>query len=95
MMEKSSDMRRGSLPKVSRVELNEYAGDYYSDELLVTFHFIVEKNQLKWFGRKENNPVGGPLGGDRFFYPPGMELAFVRDAQRRVTGFTLAIRGAD
>ena len=72
--------------------LSEYAGDYYSNELQVTLRFVVDNNQLKLFGRKSNDPVAYPIAVDHFFYKPGMELAFTRDAQKHLTGFTLSIR---
>ena len=74
------------------VDLSEYAGDYYSNELQVTLRFVVDNNQLKLSGRKSNDPQAYPIAADHFFYKPGMELTFTRDAQQHVTGFTLAVR---
>ena len=58
----------------------------------ITLRFIVENDHLKLFGRKSNDPAAYPIAVDHFFFKPGMELAFTRDAQKRVTGFTLANR---
>jgi CubicO group peptidase (beta-lactamase class C family) len=88
----SPAMRRPTIIDLKGVDLGEYAGDYHSDELQVTFRFIVENNQLKLFGRKSNDPAAYPIAVDHFFFKPGMELAFARDAQKHVTGFTLSIR---
>jgi hypothetical protein len=91
----SSDTPRPSLvPKAvdaSGLNLGDYAGDYYSDEVQTTYRFIVEGNKLWLFGRKSNDPWARPIGTDRFFFPPGMDLHFVRDAQNHVSGFTLAL----
>jgi len=47
---------------------------------------------MKLSGRKSNDPQAYPIAADHFFYKPGMELTFTRDAQQHVTGFTLAVR---
>ena len=82
-------------PDLKRADLNDYAGDYYSDELQVTYRFIVENDQLKLYGRKSNDPVAYPRGSDRFFYKRGMVLEFTRGAQKQITGFTLFMVGAE
>ena len=86
--------RPSPVPKsvdASDLNLGEYAGDYYSDEIQTTYRFIVEGNELRLYGRKSNIPEARPIGNDQFFFPPGMDLHFVRDAQSHVSGFTLAI----
>jgi CubicO group peptidase (beta-lactamase class C family) len=75
---------------VSSDTLSEYAGDYYSDQLGVTYRFIIEGNELKLFGRKSNEPFPQPIGKDQFFLRPGMRLEFTRDESGAVNGFTLA-----
>ena len=84
---------RPDIIDLKAANLNDYAGDYYSEELQITLRFIVENNQLKLFGRKSNDPVAYPIGIDRFFFKPGMELSFRRDAEKRIIGMSLAIRG--
>ncbi len=91
----AADSRALSRPEIidlKGVDLSEYAGDYYSNELQVTLRFVADNNQLKLFGRKSNDPQAYPIAPDHFFYKPGMELAFTRDAQQHVNGFTLAVR---
>jgi hypothetical protein len=75
----------------SGLNLGDYAGDYYSDEVQTTYRFIVEGKELTLFGRKSNNREARPIGNDHFFFSPGMDLHFVRDAQNHQFGFTLAL----
>ena len=88
----SRALTRPTIIDLRGVDLDVYAGDHYSEELQITLRFIVENDQLKLFGRKSNDPAAYPIAVDHFFLKPGMELAFTRDAQKRVTGFTLANR---
>jgi len=86
---------RRTFIKLNAAEINEYAGDYFSEELQVSYRFVVEGGELKLFGRKSNDPVAYPLGRDWFFYRPGMLLEFGRDDQKRIKGFSLLMGGSD
>jgi beta-lactamase family protein len=76
------------LAQQGKLKLTDSARKYVADHPT----FLVENNQLKLFGRKTNDPVAYPLAVDHFFFKPRMELSFTRDARKRITGFSLAVR---
>ncbi len=78
--------------------MDDYVGDFYSDELDVTYHLTTEGRALgvrigRW-------PALGlePVGPDRVIGarfpawtgPRRVELTFTRDARGTVTGFALS-----
>ena len=77
-------------PSVS--ELKEYLGDYYSQELQVTYSVVMEKGRL--FLRHENPYKGDPTTPleptfrDRFLIH-GIHLAFFRNEEGRIVSFTM------
>ncbi len=76
----------------SPVELADYAGDYYSDELGVTYKVAIEGGKL--YIRHENKykvlPTNAlePTLKDTFFIQ-GVTLNFKRNEQQKVSAFTL------
>lgn len=76
----------------SSVELADYAGDYYSDELGVTYKVALEGGKL--YVRHENKykelPTNAlePTLKDTFFIQ-GVTLNFKRNGQKQVNAFTL------
>jgi CubicO group peptidase (beta-lactamase class C family) len=81
-------------------QLNEYEGEYYSEELQITYGVYVREDRLclkaprvpEVFQRNFRDPVGENalrhLGGDRFVRSYGM-VEFSRDDNGKIAGFTL------
>ena len=69
-------------------ELREFAGAYYSDELDATYRIELDDGKLWLKRRKDRQRSLDPAYRDAFSGPPG-SLRFVRDAEKRVTGFLL------
>lgn len=73
-------------------QLAEYAGDYRSDEVQITYRIVLESGKL--FLRHQNeykdypkNPLE-PTTSDTFVVQ-GISLRFTRDARKQVSAFTL------
>jgi hypothetical protein len=73
-------------------QLSEYSGQYLSDEVQATYRIVLENGRL--FLRHENefkdfprNPLE-PTTSDTFFVQ-GINIHFIRDANQRVSAFTL------
>jgi len=79
-------------PKLSSLtpaQLQEYAGDYYNDELPVTYKLAAEKGSLVF--KHKNAPTGALKAMDRDkFTMRWFNIEFVRDKRKRITGFVLA-----
>lgn len=69
-------------------ELQEYAGEYRSAELLTAYVLEVSGEQLVARHFRTGETSFRPLGRDRFQAPPFGEVRFVRGAGGRVTAFT-------
>jgi hypothetical protein len=67
----------------------EYAGDYYSDELDVTYKLAVNGHRLEYSIGSRNTSRGMEPGVKGVFNSLGMEISFSRDPQGRVNGFDL------
>lgn len=81
----------------SATELAEYPGDYYNDELQVTYKVTLEKGKLylrKGYGRIGNNFRSRdellPTIKDRF-NGGSISIHFARDRQNRIAEFTLSV----
>ncbi len=71
-------------------QLAEYIGDYYSDELQVTYKLTVEEGKLLIKNKSMPMLSLAPLGKDKFDVGVGgASLSFIRDSQNRVVGFHL------
>jgi len=69
-------------------QLKEYAGEYYNDELPVTYKLAVEKGSL--FFKHKNAPEGALKAMDRDkFTTRWFNIEFVRDKRKRIKGFVL------
>jgi hypothetical protein len=69
-------------------QLKEYAGEYYNDELPVTYKLAVEKGSL--FFKHKNAPKGALKAMDRDkFTMRWYGVEFVRDKKKRIKGFIL------
>lgn len=71
-------------------QLAEYIGDYYSDELQVTYKLTVEEGKLLIKNMSMPMLSLAPLDKDKFDVGiGGASLSFIRDSQNRVAGFHL------
>jgi CubicO group peptidase (beta-lactamase class C family) len=69
-------------------QLKEYAGEYYNDELPVTYKLALEKGSL--FFKHKNAPEGALKAMDRDkFMMRWFNIEFVRDKRKRIKGFVL------
>ncbi|NIM59571.1 MAG: serine hydrolase [Candidatus Aminicenantes bacterium] len=70
-------------------QLKEYAGEYFNDELPVTYKLALEKESL--FFKHKNAPKGALKAMDRDkFTMRWFNIEFVRDKRNRIKGFILA-----
>lgn len=77
-----------TLSPLTPLQLKEYAGDYYNDELPVTYKLAVEKGSL--FFKHKNAPKGVLKAMDRDkFTTRWFNIEFVRDKRKRIKGFVL------
>jgi CubicO group peptidase (beta-lactamase class C family) len=70
------------------VNMTQYAGDYYSEELPATFRLTVEGDGLKLVRANGKNQVLSPTGPDSFTIGAATKLMFSRDGAE-ITGFVL------
>ena len=70
-------------------ELAIYVGSYYSAELGAEYAFQVEGDQLVLWNRKIGKKELEPSFKDGFTYE-GYGMAFNRDSEHRIDGFTLS-----
>jgi hypothetical protein len=77
-----------TLSPLTPSQLKEYAGDYYNDELPVTYKLAVEKGSL--FFKHKNAPKGAlkVMDHDKFA-TRWFNIEFVRDKRKRIKGFVL------
>jgi CubicO group peptidase (beta-lactamase class C family) len=74
-------------------QLIDYVGNYYSDELQVTYELVLEGDGLHC--KYRNAPRGAMKPGSRdVFRLPQATLSFARDDQDVVSGFTLSAERA-
>jgi hypothetical protein len=78
-------------------QLAEYVGDYYNDELQVTYKVVLEKGNLylrKGYGRVGNNFRSKdallPTIKDQF-NGGSISIHFIRDRQNRIAEYTLSV----
>jgi len=69
-------------------QMKEYAGEYYNDELPVTYKLVVEKDALLF--KHKNAPQDALKHMDRDKFTAGwFNIEFVRNQRKKVTGFVL------
>jgi hypothetical protein len=75
--------------KPTREQLNQYAGDYYSEELAVVYSFEVGADGLtvKTAGRGESAKLEPTITD--VFTSQGVEFVFKRGQDSGITGFNL------
>ncbi len=77
-----------TLSPLTPSQLKEYAGEYYNDELPVTYKLAVEKGSL--FFKHKNAPKGALKAMDHDkFTMRWFNIEFVRDKRKRIKGFVL------
>lgn len=95
-----------SLQPLSPEQLKEFAGEYYSDELLVTYKVFLDGDRLRLEGApkasreqqynfkddNEEDPLRH-VEGDKFLRSCG-EVTFTRDEQGKVIGLIIGIAPA-
>jgi hypothetical protein len=68
----------------SKSDIGQFAGDYYSDELMVTYHVLIKENSLYlkigYRPEQELRPAGEDL------FNAGFLMHFRRDAKKEVIG---------
>jgi CubicO group peptidase (beta-lactamase class C family) len=70
-------------------QLNEYAGNYYSEEFNVTYTLFVESGKLMLRRRRSNDMALDPAFTDAFRREDMGFLRFTRNEKNRITGFLL------
>jgi len=69
-------------------QLAEYAGNYFSEELNVTYALKLEGNKLYYQRARAPQTILSPMIKDTFAAGP-LQFNFLRDHQQRVSGFTI------
>ncbi len=69
-------------------QLKEYTGDYYSDELQVTFRLAFKTGKLHFVHKNAPESPLQPTLKDKFTVR-GYRINFIRDEEKKLTGFTL------
>jgi CubicO group peptidase (beta-lactamase class C family) len=70
-------------------QLNEFAGNYYSEELDTTYRMIVEQGALFVIDRSGRKRPLLPRIRDAFAVLSGPQFEFIRDAAGKVSGFAV------
>jgi len=86
--EESYLVKAPELVPLTPARLQEYAGEYFNDELPATYKLVVEKGALVF---KHKNAPKAPLKAmapDKFTLR-GMNIEFARDKNKKITGFKL------
>ncbi|TEU09344.1 MAG: serine hydrolase, partial [Candidatus Aminicenantes bacterium] len=86
--EKSETYESFKLVKPTPEKLKEYTGDYYSDELQVTFRLALKKGKLHFVHKNAPESPLQPTLKDKFT-ERGYRINFIRDQEKKLTGFTL------
>jgi len=86
--EKSETYESFKLVKPTPEQLKEYTGDYYSDELQVTFRLALKEGKLHFVHKNAPESPLQPTLKDKFT-ERGYRINFIRDEEKKLTGFTL------
>lgn len=79
-------------PKVAPltpVRLKEYAGEYYSDELMTTYRLVVEEGVLVFKHRNAPKDPLKAMAPDKFIVGR-MNIDFLRNKRNKIEGFSLS-----
>ncbi|WP_445666599.1 hypothetical protein [Fodinibius sp. AD559] len=81
------------IPENIDIDLENYVGSYYSEELDVTYKLFIEENQLHMrIGFNESSKLN-PMGPDQF-QSSGRFYRFTRNDKGHISGFRLDARRA-
>jgi len=86
--EKSETYESFILVKPTPEQFKEYTGDYYSDELQVTFMLALKEGKLHFVHKNAPESPLQPTLKDKFT-ERGYRINFIRDVEQKLTGFTL------
>lgn len=84
---------RVQLENSDAVNLNDYIGEYYSDEISVTYQVFIENQKL--FLRLPNNPKIELILGQKNEFGSGKRTRYIfkRDKSKAINSFTVASEG--
>jgi hypothetical protein len=74
---------------LTRSQSEEYAGEYYNDELPVTYKLAVEKEALRFKHKNAPERALKAMAHDKFTVG-WFNIEFMRDKNNKITGFLLA-----
>jgi hypothetical protein len=77
------------LEPLTRSQLEEYAGEYYNDELPVTYKLVVEKEALRFKHKNAPERALKAMAHDKFT-AGWFNIEFIRDKNNKITEFLLA-----
>jgi len=86
--EKSETYESFKLLKPTPEQLKEYTGDYYSDELQVTFRLALKEGKPHFVHKNAPESPLQPTLKDKFTVR-GDRINFFRNKEKKLTGFTL------
>lgn len=86
--EKSETYESFKLAKQTPEQLKEYTGDYYSDELQITFRLALKEGKLHFVHKNASESPLQPTLKDKFTVR-GYRINFFRDEEKKLNGFTL------
>ena len=69
-------------------QLEEYQGEYFSEELQVTFRLGLKEGKLYFVHKNARQAPLLPTLNDKF-YAAGLFVQFIRDNEKRISGFAL------
>jgi CubicO group peptidase (beta-lactamase class C family) len=81
--------KRQQPPALTAEQLSEYAGDYYSEELDITYRIVVENGKLLIKVRNAPRGILSSQSKDEFGLL-GATFSFARNDQRQIIGFALS-----
>jgi hypothetical protein len=80
-----------STTAMSSERLAEFVGDYYSDELQVTYTIVLDEAQMSVTAPRDFHSPMRHVEDDTFAMSRG-DITFLRNDRGRITGFTLDVR---
>ncbi len=86
--EKSATYESFKPVKPTSEQLKEYTGDYYSDELQVTFRLALKEEKLHFVHKNAPESQLQPTVKDKFTVR-GYRINFMREEEKKITGFIL------
>jgi CubicO group peptidase (beta-lactamase class C family) len=76
------------------VDVTDFTGKYYSEELDVTYHFFVEENSLKLTYKERENISLNPIQRNEFGNNDRTLYQFTKDKKEGITGMLLSCDGS-